>query len=289
MALDDTEKQGLGVAAIGHVALFAVLSLSILNAPSERFKSKPIEVTIANEVGLESAAPETSLEPPAPSVAPEIGKPEELTAAPEPEPLPPPPAITPPKKPDKPIEKAKPAPKPTPKPKPAPAAKPKPQPPAKPASQPKPAAKPAAKPQASEKPKGSRLGNDFLKGISDKASTSKSTAPVAASISPAAVASLQQEVLRQLKPHWQALAPTGADAELLRTELRFKLDENGRLVGSPQVLGTTGRNDSNATQAAVHAERAIAAVKRASPFNLPPKFYDAWKDMKIGFDKRLSQ
>ena len=72
--MEKAEKIGLAIAAAGHVALFGVLSLSILNNTSDAFRNKPIEVMIADEVGLESAAPTPALVPPATSVAPATGQ-----------------------------------------------------------------------------------------------------------------------------------------------------------------------------------------------------------------------
>ena len=44
------------------------------------------------------------------------------------------------------------------------------------------------------------------------------------------------------------------------------------------------------TQSQLAAEQAIRAVRLATPFNLPPQYYDAWKRVAaFRFDKRLSQ
>jgi hypothetical protein len=99
-------------------------------------------------------------------------------------------------------------------------------------------------------------------------------------------ASLGAEVRRQLKPHWKA--PTGADAELLRTELSISLAASGAVTGL-EVVRTTGQTASNRPQVALHQEQAMRAVRLASPFRLPGEYYDAWKQLKVTFDKRLSQ
>ncbi|MEM8918051.1 MAG: cell envelope biogenesis protein TolA [Pseudomonadota bacterium] len=267
--MERAEKIGLGVAAGGHVALIGILSFSLLGGPDDSFRTKPIEVMIADEVGLESAAPNPAQLPPATSVAPELGQPDpaELT---EPDPA----ELT--ELPDI---------RPTP-PRDRPAARPKPEPKVAAREKPKTKAPPKAKP--ADKPKGSRLGKDFLKGVTDTASTSRNQNIAAEKASPAAVASLQRAVLAQLKPHWQSLAPTGADAELLRTVVRFQLDRQGNVVGRPTIVNTSGKTASNAPQAALHGERAVAAVRRAAPFDLPEKFYDSWKDLQANFDKRLA-
>ncbi len=252
--MERAEKIGLGVAAGGHIALFGVLSLSLLSQPDEAYKPKAIEVMIADEVGLESASPNPALAPPATSVAPELGDPDpaelsepdrmELTKAPEVSPTPP---------------------------RDRPAANPKPK--AAPKEKPKAKAKPKDKPKA--KLRGSRLGKDFLKGVTDQSSVSRNQNIAAERASSSAVASLRRELLRQVKPHWKP--PTGADAEKLRTKVTARLDRSGNIVGTPSAT-TTGVNASNRSQAAIHKERAIAAVKLAAPFKtFPEKYYDEWQ------------
>ena len=254
--MEKAEKIGLAIAAAGHVALFGVLSLSILNNTSDAFRNKPIEVMIADEVGLESAAPTPALVPPATSVAPELGVPEESSFI-EPEPLPEPPkaeakpkqSVTPSpvsreprRRPDKPTSAA-------------------------------PKAKPKPKPQP--KPRGSRLGDDFLKGVTDSPSVSRNQNITAEKASPAAVASLERELYRLVKQKWRP--PTGADAELLRTKVTARLDSSGRIIGKPTAT-TTGITPSNRSQVEIHQERAIAAVQLAAPFTtFPEKYYDEWK------------
>ncbi len=116
--------------------------------------------------------------------------------------------------------------------------------------------------------------------MTDKPSTSRAQTPPAATIGPAVVASLQRELLRQVKPHW--VPPTGADAELLRTRVVVRLDENGNIVGTPQAT-TTGVNASNRAQEALHKERAIAAVRRAAPFKFPAQYYAEWQTIEPTF------
>lgn len=253
--MEKAEKIGLGVAAAGHVALFGILSLNLLFMPDNIYKPKSIEVTIADEVGLESSAPNLALIPPATSIAEELGDPDptdmsrpepaELTTAPRIEPT---------------------------RPQPSPAAEPKPKPKAEPKEKPKPQDKPAT--EAKPKPKGSRLGKDFLKGITDQSSLSRNQESTGEKASANVVASLQQELYRQIKRHWKP--PTGADAELLRTKVTARLDRKGNIVGTPTAT-TTGITASNRSQADVHKERAIAAVKLAAPFTtFPDKYYSEW-------------
>lgn len=255
--MEKAEKIGLGIAAAGHVALFGVLSFSILSDTSDAFRNKPIEVMIADEVGLESAAPDPAMVTPATSVAPELGPPEESSFV-KPEPLPEPPKA-----------EAKPKPAVTP----APVSREPQRRPDKPASV---AAKAEPKPQP--KPRGSRLGDDFLKGVTDAPSVSRNQNIAAEKASAAAVASLERELYRLVKQKWRP--PTGADAELLRTTVTARLDSDGRIIGTPTAT-TTGITPSNRSQVDVHQERAIAAVRLAAPYTtFPEKYYDEWKVIK---------
>lgn len=280
--MDRAEKAGLGVALAGHVALFGILSVGFLATPNPLdLQRKPIEVTLSDEVGLESQAPVASQEAPAPKLAEEEGPveptPPPPTPAPEPQPVPRP-------QPPKPAPAPRPTPKPVPKPvqRPAPpkqaAARPQPAPPKQAAARPQP--NPAQRPT---RPTGRLAG--ITEGLTDRPSNSRSTTPPAAVAGPAVLSSLASEVRRQLKPHWRS--PTGADVELLRTIVEVRLARDGTIIGEPRVVSQTGVNESNRSQAELHKERAIRAVQLAAPFKLPPEFYDAWKVIKPAFDKRL--
>lgn len=303
--MEKSERLGLSVAVVGHVALFAVLSLGIASRPELKMPTDPIAVQLTDEVGLVSTAPKPVTEAAtatAPEVAPEI---EKAQAEPEPTPAPPvkrpePPAARAIERPTPPKPKAeeKPQPKPVPKPVPKPA-RASPPPPAKP--QPKAADKPKPAPStnadsrrrpdrptpapAAKAPRAPRIGSNFLDGVTDKPSTSRAQTPPAAAAGPAVQASLANEVRRQLKPHWQS--PTGADIELLRTELELRLAEDGTLIGEPRLVRQTGVTDSNRSQARLHVEQAIKAAKLAAPFQLPAQYYDTWKVIRPVFDKRL--
>lgn len=144
--MEKSERLGLSVAVVGHVALFAALSLGIASRSELKMPVKPIEVQLTDEVGLESESPTPNVEAAtatAPEIAPTVEK-AAPAATSEPEPAPPPPV----KRPEPPAPKAieRPAP-----PKPKAAEKPRPAPVPKPArSTPPPPAKP--QPKAAEKP-----------------------------------------------------------------------------------------------------------------------------------------
>lgn len=307
--MERAEKIGLGVATAGHVLLFGLLSAGFLTTPNPlKLNSPPMDVSLVDEVALKSTAPLVSTTPPPPSVAPEEGPTEDAAPAPTPEPepeprpepkpqpAPPPPKPAPPKK-DVPKAAPKPKPaadKPTQKPRPAPE---KPKPAAAPAKSQKSDARPKANAPArasgqgkAQKPRGSLLGKDFLKGIDTESDAPRKPAPPpAAAIGPQQKAALDAEIRRQLKPHWRP--PSGADADQLVTLLEVRLDKNGNVIGTPQLIDQLGVTASNRPQAQLHAERAIQAVKLASPFrNLPPEFYEQWKWLKpLRFDARLNR
>ena len=287
--MERTEKIGLGIATAAHVLLFGVLSTGFLSTPNPlKLNSPPIDVSIVDEIALKSTAPKVSFEPPPPSQAPEKGPTDEGRAepapAPEPEPIP---APAPPKAAPAKPKAISPAPKPKPAPK-TPAAAPKPTPAKeKPKATPQKPAATAGKGKT-ERPKGSLLGPDFLKGIqAESPSKPKANATPAAAIGPAQKAALDAEIRRQIKPYWKA--PTGADAEQLRTFVIVTLNKDGSIAGTPEVDDTTGQTASNRSQVPLHQEQAVKAIRLAAPFKLPADLYDSWRSLRISFDKRLSQ
>lgn len=247
---------GLGIAGAGHVLLFAALSASWLAADPLTLDSAPIEISIADEVALQSAAPRIADAPPPPSGADQ--------AVTQPDPAPPAPAAR--------DAVPEPAPAPTPK----------------PAATPRQPAKPAT-PAAPPKPKAGSLKLDTSDWLKPSAGANPQAKPTdgapASSIGPAQQSALGAEIRRQVKPYWKA--PSGADADLLRTTVSFRLARDGALVGDPQVVNTTGQTASNRGQVRLHQEQAIKAVRLAAPFRLPPDLYDGWKSLNINFDKRL--
>jgi outer membrane biosynthesis protein TonB len=265
--MDRAEAAGLGVATAGHLALLAALSLGFATTRLPVPKQDPIEVSFVDEVGLESTAPTPSAVEPAPLAGPQDGPPQPaMPAPPEVQQLPVPPQPEPRPKPRAAAPSAMPAPK------------------AQPRTAP-PKAVPVPTRQTTPRRAASGL-NSLVAGLSDRQNPSQSTTPPAAAAGPAVQASLGAEVRRQLKPHWKA--PTGADAEQLRTEIVISLGEDGR-VADVRIVGTSGQTASNRPQVPLHQEHAVRAVRLASPFRLPAQYYEAWKQLRVTFDKRLSQ
>jgi hypothetical protein len=259
---------GLSVAAAGHVLLIAALALGLLAPrPVSPPPQDAIDVSLVDAVALESATRNRA--PASAAAAPQEGPAEDVAPAPvqeervaEPPPVP---------KPD-----------PSPQPKPKPRAEPKPVPPKAVAAPAKPKADTGKGKAVAAR--GPNLDLKFLDGApsGSQTATRGSPAPLGASEARA----LNQEISRQLQPYWRA--PTGADADQLVTILRWRLNSNGSLASGPEVVNQTGLTESNRPQAELHKEAAIKAVRAAAPFNLPPEYYDYWKNIvSFRFDKRL--
>lgn len=283
----------LALALAAHALLIGALTLS---PPGRTIASPPerMTVTFADAVADQSMSPDPAAAA-APDVAPMLGEP-----VPEPEPAPPPPEPAP--------QMAQPQPQPKPAPPPQARPQPQPTPVAKPLLQPRmataPAAKPAAKPTppkpaaaASADPRlrrrpdapsgASRLGSDFLSGISGSTAPGTARTPPAATAGPEVAASLVSGIARQIKPNWTA--PQGVDADKLVTVLAWSLNPDGSLAGRPVVVQQLGITDSNRAQAQRHAEQAIRAVQLAAPFDLPAPYYAKWKRISsFRFDRKLS-
>ncbi len=296
--MDRTERLGLGISTAGHVLLLAAVSLGLLQT---RVKlpppPTPIDVSLADEVALQSASPAPVQAQPQIAEAPELGAtepdmvpppPEEsaqpdktqIAQPPKPRALPPRPAPTPVTV-DHKLTRTEPA-------KTASAAARSPAP-----KQPKAASTTGkSQSQATASPRASRLGADFLKGLGSDQPSPRAVAPTAGSNAPmgaVAARALNAEINRQIKPFWRP--PSGADADKLVTLLSVHLDRDGAVVGRVEIVEQQGITPSNRAQADLHSERAVQAVMRASPFrNLPPEYYEQWKWLKpLRFDARLAQ
>ncbi|MFB0614152.1 TonB C-terminal domain-containing protein [Aurantiacibacter poecillastricola] len=265
--LSSEERIGLGAALVAHAALAAALAYHATREPPEFTVPERIDVNLATDVSLTSTAPDPSTEPAA-ATAPELADtpeaPAELVEAPVSEPVERPVTTPPPRA----SEPRRPAPTPTPQP--------------SRRAETRPAPTPTA--AASQRAQGSRLSDDFLEGTSDASGDRGSPAQT---VGPAQQASIAQAIIRQLRPHWQP--PSGVDVESLVTVVRFRLNRDGSLAGTPEVLRTTGQNDANRAQVRRHQEQAIRAVRLAAPFNLPEQYYSGWRTITSNFDNRLAQ
>jgi outer membrane biosynthesis protein TonB len=288
--ISKSEAGGLVVALGLHAGLVALLVMR--PAPRPLPEPERMQVSLSDDVGIEASSPSNA--PAAPDLAPTLGESagSEAVAAR--------------------LEAPKPATKQAPKPAPAPAPvkveAPKPEvarpakAPAKPDAKADPvgaaiaaagAVKPTQAVQTTAKPTkapegGSRIGADFLKGVTSSVSNGKAQTPPAKVAGPAVKAALQGAISRMLKPHWRV--PQGVDTDQLVTIVSFDLNPDGSLAGPVTVVRQEGITDANRAQATLHRENAIRAVKLSAPFSLPPDYYDTWKHLvNVRFDRNLSQ
>lgn len=294
--MDRSDTAGLAIAILAHALALGLLSASFLarKAPVMPMQ-QPIDVSLVEDVGLVATAPQSAV-PPAQSQAPDPGPPEDA-APPAPQPadsVPVPPA---------------PQPKPAPAPKPADAAPAKPQKPAPdtpdkpsktppkrqaaPASDARPARPPstgsdvaATKPR----PRGSRLGDDFLRGLSDQPSDSRSTTPRAAVIDARALASIQDAIRRQIQPCADRQVNPGPGANEIVTTLNLRLNADGTLAATPTVVRQTGTDGEGGRYARRVIDLGIAAFKGCSPLRLPPEYYQTpnggWNNINYNWQLR---
>lgn len=260
--MDRAERTGLGIAILGHAALFMAISFSLM-MPQEPFKllNPPIDVQLIDATALESAAPDPSPQSsPPPAAINEVVQDSVVVPPPRPAAMPvPKPAKVPP-----PLSTKK-------------------------------TATPIIKPKAA--PRKSQLDQNMLAGVSDDAKresaarsgTGKGTA-TSGSGTPAVKTAAQleasfiQNVFAKMKPYWKA--PTGADAELLKTNLIIALNRDGS-VTSIRIVNQSGDTESNRNLMKLHAERAESAVRRAAPFDFPVEHYAIWQTLgPITFDKK---
>ena len=299
------EQQPIDVSLVPDVALEATAPQSV--------------ETPAESVAPDEGAPEDAA-PPAPDEAEPEPQPDPVPPASQPKPAPPKPAPKPQPAPEpKPQPKPKPAP-PKPVAKPAPVPKPvvKPQPkaekapPAK-AAPTKAAAKPSATPAKTSssassakptkpsstkgsgstaeakasRPRGSRLGDNFLKGLSADPSPSKSEAPKAAKLGAQAAANIGSAILRQVQPCANRQVTPGPGAERIRVTINLKLNRDGTLKSRPTISGHAGVDDDNRRYVDRVDDLAIATFVGCSPLRgLPDDLYDVqngWSNFSLRY------
>ena len=244
MTLDRAELTGTAVAVAFHVALIAALSLSLAHVtrPPE---PPAMEVELVDEVGLQPAAPSAIAAPPPPNQAPDLS------------PAPPMPDTPPP------------VPTPTPSVAPTPVPRVQPTPPRPVAPTPVARAQPARIP-----PKASRIGADFLKGIGDNPPSTAPARPAAATISPSAMAGIQQAIRRQVQPCADRQINPGPGASKIKVKLHLVLTRSGALSRAPDVISTSGVDDDNSRYEERVKDLAVASFTGCAPLTgLPAELY----------------
>jgi len=268
--MDRTEGAGLTVALIGHVALFGLLSVGFLATPNpDKLKAQPIEVTLADKVALESAAPVVSSEDQKIDYAPEPtpGAPQPAPAQPEPEP-----------------EVAKPNPTP-PKPAPAPAPNAKPQPPSKPVKAP---TNPNPKPQPDRKPT-LDLGDVMkdLRGGGPKPNNATNPNPPGATMSREAATNIGSAIQRQVQPCADRQVAPGPGTDRIWAVVRLQLNRDGSLAAPPRIVGHKGVDEDNERYVGRVDDAVRAIFAGCSPLRgLPAELYDVqngWKSFTMNY------
>ena len=274
----------------------------------------------------EESEPEPAPKPAPPKPAPPKPVPPRPEPSPVPRPAPEKPAAKP--KPEKPAPK--PVPNPVPKPKP-PEAKPEPaktkplkakaEPkadaaptpakasPAKTASTKAAPAKPAATPTKAKPaaatgkggdtaaktthPRGSRLGDDFLKGLADApAKPPPVAAPPAAKIDAHALASIQAAIARQIQPCADRQSDGGIPQNARQIVITFnlRLNADGSLASVPRIVRRQNVDGDNGRYVQQIADIGIAAFKGCSPLRLPAEYYataaGGWNNINFNWQLR---
>ncbi|WP_404336663.1 cell envelope biogenesis protein TolA [Sphingomonas sp. MMS12-HWE2-04] len=277
-----SEGAALGIAAIAHVVLFGLLSVGFLATPNpDKLKPQPIEVSFAEDVALESAAPVISSEA-------EAAKKSPVEAPVEPDTAPPEPVAEP-----QPVARPQPAP---PKPAPAPAAKPKPAPPTKPAPPSKPAqpaktasaapaTNPRQQPRRDVRPTGNLDGLDL--GRTNNRANGPALTPPAATMSTAAAANIGSAIQRQVQPCADRQVNPGPGADQIRVIVNLRINRDGSLAGPITIRGHEGVDESNSRYVTRVDDAVRAIFAGCSPLRgLPDELYDVpkgWKSFTLRY------
>jgi outer membrane biosynthesis protein TonB len=259
VTLDRGEAQGTALALLLHVALVVALTMNIASPPkTPEPPAVEVELVESEDVALTAAAPQQA-SPPPPSQAP---APAEPTPA-LPEPPQPAPSLPPPE----PIVRPTPAPvvRQAPLPRPAPAARSVPTRPSPPQARPAPA-RPAL-------PRQSRLGDDFLASVPNAPpSPARSAQQGAAIFSAAAKASVNDAILRQIRPCADRQPALGPGADRLRVVINLRIDRSGR-VSRTERIDVRGVDDENRAFEDLAYNQAVAVFRSCSPLRLPAELY----------------
>ena len=259
-----SEVRALTVAGIGHLALFAAMSVgwSLMSDPDHAFE-EPISVELVNVADMPTVTerPDPSLEA-APRETIDTAELEEIVPL---EDTPPPELVRP-----DPVAEL-------PEPEPVPEVKPD---PLKPKPKPKPKQEltaPVDRAKA-EAPK-AREEQDFAKLITD-------ALPTRATLSSLQQATLAQAIQSRLYKCWDPNAG-GPDSDKIVTTLRVKAAKSGEIVGRPELVRQTG--DAAAGYKRAARDAAIRAVMNpaCSLKGLPADLYaGGWEDFTVNFDPK---
>jgi len=116
-----------------------------------------------------------------------------------------------------------------------------------------------------------------------QAAPAANSAPAASNLSEQLSMSEKDAIRQQIQGCWHFDA--GArDARNLRVLVRFSLNPDGSVRGTPEIVDRARMGDPYFR---AFAESAVRAVQKCSPLkDLPPRKYDAWRDVELNFDPR---
>ena len=285
-----------------HASVLAVLVFGLPSFVSPLNENVvPVEIVNLADLAelMSKPVPEPEPEPKAEEKAPE---PEQQQAKLEPEPTPPEPEpepepeAVPEPEPEPPEAKVEPEPEPEPAP-PPPEAKPEPEPEPAIAKPPVPKRRPVvklAKPEkkAPPKPKPDQL-TSILRNVeklkdqpkpaaNDKAAKAPEKGPVAPRVSVFEQNQMVQAIQQQLRACWR-LDPGAREAEDMVVEINVRLNPDGSVRQADIVDTVRMVQDAYFRSAAENAKRAIDVC---SPFELPVRKYDVWRELTLRFNPR---
>ena len=242
------ESLGLALALVAHAGLISWLVWQ--RAPAPLPPPERMTVTISNDLGPVSTAPQVQANEAAPDKGPVIGE-----APPPPTPLAQPEPVQP-----RPQSQTQTQPQPR-------SAVPQP-------------AKPATKSGATA------FDNAFASGVPGAPANGKAKTPPAAQASAQQVSAWTSLIGSRVRGPWNSCSVSGLDIQNLRAVVRFTLNRDGSVlsISDPEVSGIT---PANQPQVRPFRDCAVRAIKLAAPFpGLQPEFYDSWKQRKLTFSKR---
>ena len=144
---------------------------------------------------------------------------------------------------------------------------------------------------AARRARGSRLGEDFRKGLVDTpARTPPSAAAPGAVMNAKAAADIGSAILRQVQPCADRQVIPGPGAERIRVSINLKLNRDGSLAAPPRIVNHDGIDTDNRRYLDRVDDLAIATFTGCSPLRgLPPALYDVpngWRSFTLRFNLR---
>ena len=282
-------REGVFLSAALHAT---VILMFLFGLPS--FVEPPTDTVISVELVLfEEEQPEPEPEPAPEDTAEEV-KPEpeppqqEANAVPEP--------VAPEPEPEPIVEEQKAEPEPEPEPAPPPEAKPEPEPEKLAAPPPKPKRRPKIKVAMRDKKKQDKPKPDQLTSIlrnverlrdqprqrNEETTKANTQGPIARKTSVFEQNAMVRAIQDQLRRCWR-IDPGAQGAQDIVVEIKVLLNPDGSVL-TVEILDVVRMIQDGYFRSA--AENAKRAVKQCSPFQLPPRKYEVWRQLTLRFDPR---